>query len=131
MNPAQSPGTTQTMHLRETESESRRREFNFHLANLKPMPAWDTSQIRQELLKENYLHASACGHVALGQKSLRTEVRQAALELHRERFKESQRTKINAGIDLIREEAKSNPILKAAVENLRQAMAASRLNPDN
>ena len=86
-------------------------------------PDWDMNRIREELLKETYIHTTMNGNYVLGLQAMRTDAQFSSLELNREKFKESLRAKIMAGIDALAEEAKKNPTVKAAVQQLRQAIA--------
>ena len=85
-------------------------------------PDWDKDRIREELLKETYAHSMYTGAYPLGLQAARADAQIAAVDLNREKFKESLRAKINAGIDMLAEEAKGNPVVQAAVNQLRAAL---------
>lgn len=80
-------------------------------------------QIRDHLLIETYKRTTLNGNFPLGLQAIRADTQLGTLDLNREKFKESVRTKINAGIDMLREEAGKNPVVKAAIEQLRAATA--------
>ena len=86
-------------------------------------PGWDKNQIREELLKETYIHSKAIGDYPLGLQAMRTDAHFGTLELNREKFKESLRAKIKTGMEALADEADKNPAIKAAVDQLRQALA--------
>ena len=91
-------------------------------------PDWDMHRIQGELLGQICIHATATGDYALGLQAIRTDAQNRTLELKRDQFKESHRTKIMAGIDALAEEAKKNPTVRAAVQHLRNAIHAE--SPD-
>jgi hypothetical protein len=80
-------------------------------------------EIRAKLLRLAYAQIYNEGDFELFIKAARADVQIDTLELNREKFKESLRAKIMAGIDALAEEAKKNPTVKAAVQQLRVAIA--------
>jgi hypothetical protein len=103
---AQRDRTAQDDHL--TRQENRLKQDH---------PDWDPTRLHEELLKQICLQTAFDPDDAIALKAVRAAARYSTLDLHRERFKESLRSKINAGIDQLAAEAKNNPTVKAAVSN--------------
>jgi hypothetical protein len=80
-------------------------------------------EIRDELLKRTYARIFSEGDFRLFIRAAQTDVQIDTLQLNREKFKESLRAKIQAGLQALAAESEKNPAVKAAVEQLRQAIA--------
>jgi hypothetical protein len=75
------------------------------------------------LLDRMKRRSAATGDFKLGLKAIATSAKINALSLDRDKFKESLRTKIQAGLDAILAEASNNPAIRAAVEQIQKATA--------
>jgi len=86
-------------------------------------PEWTKEQVREDVLKRAYLRARSHGDFKLGLKTIAADAKLESLQFDRDKFKESLRTKIQAGLDQILAEADNNPVIKAAVEQIQKATA--------
>lgn len=86
-------------------------------------PDWTKEQVREDVLKKAYFRARSHGDFKLGLKTIAADAKLESLQFDKEKFKESLRTKIQAGLDQILAEANNNPVIKAAVEQIQKATA--------
>ena len=82
-------------------------------------PDWTKDQVREDLLRRFYNRARATGDAKLGLKTVAADMKVQSLEFDRERFKESVRTKLEAGLAELAQHIKGNPKAKAAYEAFR------------
>jgi hypothetical protein len=80
-------------------------------------------ELRGALLQRMKARALTRGDRKLGLNVIAQEVKVEALKIAQEKLKESMRTKIQAGLDAILDEAGTNAVVKAAVEQIRKATA--------
>lgn len=78
-------------------------------------------QLRAELLDRMKRRALVRGDHKLGLAAIDRDIKVEALAFDQEKFKESLRTKIQAGLDAIAAEAGNNPKIKAALEAIQEA----------
>ncbi|HTB86017.1 MAG TPA: hypothetical protein VK742_20395 [Candidatus Sulfotelmatobacter sp.] len=80
-------------------------------------------QAQDVLLSEASVWAAASKDFKLGLKVSGQISKAVVTRLDQEKFKESLRTKIQAGLDAILKEASNNPVIKEAVKKIQEATA--------
>ena len=78
-------------------------------------------ELNDELLRRLKARALHRGDYELGLKAILADVRIETLQLSREKFKESLKTKIRSGLDAILAEARGNAAIAAAVKQIQEA----------
>lgn len=106
----------------ELDAQAERQEENTRRIRVEH-PDWTLDQVREEVLRQSYFETLARGDFKTGLKAVSAHAKVEALQFDKEKFKESLRTKIQAGLDAILAEANNNPVIKAAVEQIQKATA--------
>jgi hypothetical protein len=81
---------------------------------------WTLDQIREEVLKKSYARSIATGDFKHGLKTVDKDIKVRSQQFEEEKFKESLRDKLQAGLDAVAEAFKKNP---QAMEFYKQARA--------
>jgi hypothetical protein len=121
--------------------ESKQREYELHCrrADLEnwqqlleqPDSGLDANRFQELQLKQVCLLRALAHNQTLGIQAIRTATQLRAFELNRQKFEESQRSKIMAGIDALAQEAKTHPAVRASVEQLRATLITHNLIQKN
>lgn len=71
-------------------------------------PDWSIDRVREEVLKQSYLETLATGNFELGLKTVAANSKIEELQFDKEKFKESMKTKLQAGLDAVAEAFKGH-----------------------